>query len=178
LRSPGGGEVQCEYDAEDQLVRYVDEAGAQTRLQYVGIGQIGKRLQADGHTVEYRYDSEEQLVAVINQRGERYELKRDALGRIVEEVDYWGQARRYDYDASGRLTATYDPLGQRIAYATDPLGRIVRKTLADVRQPGQQLQEHFVYDRRGQLVELRNPHRSATRRFDALGQLLEEVQDG
>ncbi|OLK76922.1 hypothetical protein IXO1221_20180, partial [Xanthomonas oryzae pv. oryzae] len=58
LRSPGGGEVQCEYDAEDQLVRYVDEAGAQTRLQYVGIGQIGKRLQADGHTVEYRYDSE------------------------------------------------------------------------------------------------------------------------
>ncbi|AAW74892.1 RHS repeat protein [Xanthomonas oryzae pv. oryzae] len=178
LRSPGGGEVQCEYDAEDQLVRYVDEAGAQTRLQYVGIGQIGKRLQADGHTVEYRYDSEEQLVAVINQRGERYELKRDALGRIVEEVDYWGQARRYDYDACGRLTATHDPLGQRIAYATDKLGRIVRKTLADVRQPGQQLQEHFVYDRRGQLVELRNPHRSATRRFDALGQLLEEVQDG
>ncbi|WP_367683157.1 RHS repeat-associated core domain-containing protein [Xanthomonas oryzae] len=178
LRSPGGGEVQCEYDAEDQLVRYVDEAGAQTRLQYVGIGQIGKRLQADGHTVEYRYDSEEQLVAVINQRGERYELKRDALGRIVEEVDYWGQARRYDYDASGRLTATHDPLGQRIAYATDPLGRIVRKTLADVRQPGHQLQEHFVYDRRGQLVELRNPHRSASRRFDALGQLLEEVQDG
>ncbi|AJQ86590.1 DUF6531 domain-containing protein [Xanthomonas oryzae] len=178
LRSPGGGEVQCEYDAEDQLVRYVDEAGAQTRLQYVGIGQIGKRLQADGHTVEYRYDSEEQLVAVINQRGERYELKRDALGRIVEEVDYWGQARRYHYDASGRLTATDDPLGQRIAYATDQLGRIVRKTLADVRQPGQQLQEHFVYDRRGQLVELRNPQRSATRRFDALGQLLEEVQDG
>ncbi|MGS0641076.1 RHS repeat-associated core domain-containing protein [Xanthomonas oryzae] len=178
LRSPGGGEVQCEYDAEDQLVRYVDEAGAQTRLQYVGIGQIGKRLQADGHTVEYRYDSEEQLVAVINQRGERYELKRDALGRIVEEVDYWGQARRYHYDASGRLTATDDPLGQRIAYATDKLGRIVRKTLADVRQPGQQLQEHFVYDRRGQLVELRNPQRSATRRFDALGQLLEEVQDG
>ncbi|AKO09377.1 RHS repeat-associated core domain-containing protein [Xanthomonas oryzae pv. oryzicola] len=178
LRSPGGGEVQCEYDAEDQLVRYVDEAGAQTRLQYVGIGQIGKRLQADGHTVEYRYDSEEQLVAVINQRGERYELKRDALGRIVEEVDYWGQARRYDYDASGRLTATDDPLGQRIAYATDQLGRIVRKTLADVRQPGQQLQEHFVYDRRGQLIELRNPQRSATRRFDALGQLLEEVQDG
>ncbi|WP_022973176.1 DUF6531 domain-containing protein, partial [Xanthomonas maliensis] len=178
LRSAGGGEVQCDYDAEDQLILYVDEAGAQTRLQYVGIGQIGKRLQADGHTVEYRYDSEEQLVAVINQRGERYELKRDALGRIVEEVDYWGQARRYDYDASGRLTATYDPLGQRIAYATDPLGRIVRKTLADVRQPGQQLQEHFVYDRRGQLVELRNPHRSASRRFDALGQLLEEVQDG
>ncbi len=103
---------------------------------------------------------------------------RDALGRIVEETDYWGQSRHYQYDACGRLTATIDPLGQRIGFATDPLGRIVKKTLPDVRAPGQQVQEQFAYDARGQLVELRNRHRTATRRFDALGQLLEEVQDG
>ena len=95
----------------------------------MGIGQISKRLQADGHSVEYRYDTEEQLIAVINQRGETYQLVRDALGRIVEEVDYWGQSRRYTYDAAGRLTATVDPLGQRIAFTTDKLGRITRKTL-------------------------------------------------
>ncbi|WP_249260585.1 RHS repeat-associated core domain-containing protein, partial [Xanthomonas graminis] len=178
VRSADGGQVQCAYDAEDQLVRYVDEAGAQTRLHYVGIGQIGKRVQPDGHTVEYRYDSEEQLVAVINQRGEAYRLRRDPLGRIVEETDYWGQSRHYQYDACGRLTATIDPLGQRIAFATDALGRIVRKTLPDIRTPGQQTQEQFAYDARGQLVELRNRHRTATRRFDALGQVLEEVQDG
>ncbi|WLA07627.1 DUF6531 domain-containing protein [Xanthomonas translucens] len=178
VRSADGGQVQCDYDAEDQLVRYVDEAGAQTRLHYVGIGQIGKRVQPDGHTVEYRYDSEEQLVAVINQRGEAYRLRRDPLGRIVEETDYWGQSRHYQYDACGRLTATIDPLGQRIAFATDALGRIVRKTLPDIRAPGQQVQEQFAYDARGQLVELRNRHRTATRRFDALGQVLEEVQDG
>ncbi|WLA07623.1 DUF6531 domain-containing protein [Xanthomonas translucens] len=178
VRSADGGQVQCDYDAEDQLVRYVDEAGAQTRLHYVGIGQIGKRVQPDGHTVEYRYDSEEQLVAVINQRGEAYRLRRDPLGRIVEETDYWGQSRHYQYDACGRLTATIDPLGQRIAFATDALGRIVKKTLPDIRTPGQQVQEQFAYDARGQLVELRNRHRTATRRFDALGQVLEEVQDG
>lgn len=175
---PDGNGVRCEYDAEDQLVRYTDEAGGQTRLQYVGIGQIGKRLQADGHSVEYRYDSEEQLVAVINQRGETYQLVRDALGRIVEEVDYWGQARRYTYDAAGRLTATVDPLGQRIAFTTDKLGRIIRKTLPDVRHPGQQVQEHFIYDKLGQLVELRNPARTVRRQYDQVGQLLEELQDG
>ncbi|MBH1507678.1 MULTISPECIES: RHS repeat-associated core domain-containing protein [Stenotrophomonas] len=175
---PDGAGVRCEYDAEDQLLRYTDEAGAQTRLQYVGIGQIGKRLQADGHSVEYRYDTEEQLVAVINQRGETYQLVRDALGRIVEEVDYWGQSRRYSYDAAGRLTATLDPLGQRVAFTTDKLGRITRKTLPDVRHPGQQVQEHFVYDTQGQIVELRNPARALKRRYDPLGQLLEELQDG
>lgn len=175
---PDGSGVRCEYDAEDQLLRYTDEVGAQTRLQYVGIGQIGKRLQADGHSVEFRYDTEEQLVAVINQRGETYQLVRDALGRIVEEVDYWGQSRRYSYDAAGRLTATLDPLGQRIAFATDKLGRITRKTLPDVRHPGQQVQEHFVYDVQGQIVELRNPSRTVKRVYDPLGQLLEEQQDG
>ncbi|UQA72384.1 type IV secretion protein Rhs [Stenotrophomonas maltophilia] len=175
---PDGNGVRCEYDAEDQLVRYTDEVGAQTRLQYVGIGQIGKRLQADGHSVEFRYDTEEQLIAVINQRGETYQLVRDALGRIVEEVDYWGQSRCYTYDAAGRLTSTVDPLGQRIAFTTDKLGRITRKTLPDVRQPGQQVQEHFVYDVQGQIVELRNPARTVKRRYDPLGQLLEELQDG
>lgn len=177
LATDGTG-VRCEYDAEDQLVTYLDEAGARTRLQYVGIGQIGKRLQADGQVVEYRYDTEEQLVAVINQRGETYTLTRDPLGRIVEEVDYWGQPRRYEYDAAGRLTATLDPLGQRIGFATDKMGRITAKTLPDIRQPGRQVKETFEYDKRGQLIALRNPHRHATRRFDPLGQLLEELQDG
>ncbi len=177
LATDGTG-VRCEYDAEDQLVTYLDEAGARTRLQYVGIGQIGKRLQADGQVVEYRYDTEEQLVAVINQRGETYTLTRDPLGRIVEEVDYWGQPRRYEYDAAGRLTATLDPLGQRIRFATDKMGRITAKTLPDIRQPGRQVKETFEYDKRGQLIALRNPHRHATRRFDPLGQLLEELQDG
>jgi len=177
LATDGTG-VRCEYDAEDQLITYLDEAGARTRLQYVGIGQIGKRLQADGQVVEYRYDTEEQLVAVINQRGETYTLTRDPLGRIVEEVDYWGQPRRYEYDAAGRLTATLDPLGQRIGFATDKMGRITAKTLPDIRQPGQQVKETFEYDKRGQLIALRNPHRHATRRFDPLGQLLEELQDG
>lgn len=128
----------------------ITSAGVQVRLQYVGIGQIGKRVQADGHSVEYRYDTEEQLVAVINQRGETYQLVRDARGRIVEEVDCWGQSRRYSYDAAGRLTATVDPLDQR-AFTTDKLGRITSKTLPDVRHPGQQVQENFVYDTQGQV---------------------------
>ncbi|GHH51398.1 RHS repeat-associated core domain-containing protein [[Pseudomonas] boreopolis] len=175
---PDGASVHCEYDAEDQLVCYIDETGARTRLQYVGIGQIGRRLQADGQVLEYRYDTEEQLVAVINQRSEIYRLVRDPLGRIVEEVDYWGQSRRYGYDAAGRLAFSVDPLGQRITFVTDKLGRIVRKTLPDVLRPGRQVQEHFVYDKQGQLTELRNPARTVKRRYDPLGRLLEEVQDG
>lgn len=178
IDQPDGTQISCAYDAEDQLIRYVDAAGAETRLEYVCMGQISKRIQPDGHTIHYHYDSEEQLIGVTNQRGERYELRRDPLGRIVEEVDYWGQARRYEYDAAGRLKASIDPLGQRIAYTTDQLGRITRKTLPDVLNPGQQIQEHFVYDKSGRLTELRNPASQVKRRFDPAGQLLEELQNG
>jgi YD repeat-containing protein len=175
---PNGAWVHCEYDAEDRLTRYVDEAGAETRLEYTGLGQISKRIQPDGHVVEYHYDTEEQLIALTNQRGERYQLIRDPLGRIVEEVDYWDQSRHYRYDAASRLCETIDPLGQRILFDTDKLGRIVKKTLPDTAYSGRHTEEMFIYDKRGQLIELRNRHRQIKRKFDASGRLIEEDQDG
>lgn len=176
--SPGDARVHCEYDAEDQLVRYRDEAGHVTELGYAGLGRLARRKQPDGHSVHYEYDTEEQLVAVINQRGERYALKRDPLGRIVEEIDYWGQGRHYDYDAAGRLRRSTDPLGRSIGFDTDALGRITRKTLPDPRDAHRQIHETFRYDPAGRLVELRNAVAHVTRRFDAEGRLLQEVQNG
>lgn len=176
--SPGDARVHCEYDAEDQLVRYRDEAGHVTELGYAGLGRLARRKQPDGHSVHYEYDTEERLVAVINQRGERYALKRDPLGRIVEEIDYWGQGRHYDYDAAGRLRRSTDPLGRGIGFDTDALGRITRKALPDPRDAHRQIHETFRYDPAGRLVELRNAVAHVTRRFDAEGRLLQEVQNG
>ena len=168
---PSGASIACGYDHEDNLVRYVDENGAETRLEYFGQGEIANaRIQPDGYSVQYHYDTEERLIGVTNQRGETYHLKRDALGRIVEEVDYWGQARRYAYDASGYLTSSTDPLGRTIRYATDPLGRILKKTLPDG------FVETFAYDANGNLVETANPHAAIKRQFDAEGRLTEEAQ--
>jgi RHS repeat-associated protein len=178
IERPGGGHAACAYDAEDQLLLYVDEAGARTRMQYFGTGSLAARVQPDGQAVRYHYDTEERLVGLTNQRGERYALRRDALGRIVEEVDYWNQSRRYIYDGAGRLSATVDALGQRVAFACDAMGRITRKTFDDPLQAGRQRHEHFVYDRLGQLVEMRNDAMHVRRRFDAVGNLLEERQGG
>lgn len=175
---PDGGHIDCSYDAEDQLLQYKDEAGQMTRFEYVGIGKIGRRTLPDGHDIEYHYDTEEQLVALTNQRGERYQVLRDALGRIIEEVDYWRQPRRYSYDAAGRISQVTDPLGQIISYTTDKLGRVTRKTFPSAQQIGSQKQEEFVYDSGGRLIEIRNEDASIKRRFDAAGQLLEEIQNG
>lgn len=178
IRDVLGGAILCEYDAEDNLIRYTDEAGASTRIAYTGIGQVSHRIQPDGSTVKFRYDSEEQLVEVVNQRGETYQVLRDALGRVVEEIDYWGQAKQFEYDSAGRLTGSTDPLGQRVSFQSDKLGRITRRSFPDVQRPGAVTHEHFSYDPRGRLIELRNTHRTVNRVYDAVGYLIEETQDG
>jgi RHS repeat-associated protein len=167
---PSGATIACGYDAEDNLTRYVDELGAETRLEYFGLGEIARRIQPDGYQVEYLYDTEERLIGVRNQRGETYHLTRDPLGRIVEEIDYWGQPRRYSYDASGYLQTSVDPLGRNIKYVTDPLGRIVQKILPDG------FIENFVYDAKGNLVETKNVHCAIMREFDPEDHLLKEAQ--
>ena len=158
------------FNREDNLISYQDENGAVTRLKYCGLGEITRRIQADGYSVQYHYDTEERLVGVTNQRKETYQLKHDALGRIVGEVDYWGQGRRYTYDAGGYITSATDPLGRTIQYATDPLGRILEKTLPDG------FSEAFAYDANGNLIETRNPYGAIKREFDAEGRLTHETQ--
>ncbi len=156
------------YDAEDSLTLYRDGEGYETQLEYVGLGEIARRLQPDGHTVEYRYDTEERLIAVVNQRGETYQLRRDALGRVVEEIDYWGQSKTYEYGRAGRLKRSRDALGREIRYLADPLGRVTGKRL-----PGG-LSESFTYDPEGNVVGTENKDAVVKRVFDAEGRLLEE----
>ncbi len=173
---PSGATIACAYDQEDNLVRYVDENGAQTRLEYFGLGEIKRRIQPDGHSVEYHYDTEEQLIGVTNQRGERYELQRDALGRIIAETDYWGQTRHYGYTPAGYLTESRDPLDRLIRYKTDPLGRILKKILPDPAKPEAVQNESFEYDANGNLVACENNAISIKREFDAESRLVQEQQ--
>lgn len=173
---PTGAAISCAYDPRGELTRYMDENGAVTLLAFAGQGRIRRRVRPDGSRVEYHYDSEERLIGVTNERGETYRLEHDALGRIVKETDYWGQVRLYTYDAAGHLRQSVDPLGRVIRYATDPLGRVRRKVLPHPEQPDATFEETYDFDANGHLVRAANPYITITRRFDAEGRLLEEVQ--
>jgi RHS repeat-associated protein len=173
---PSDAVLKYAYDADDNVVQFVDANGAVTRLDYCGLGEVKHRIQPDGAVVTYDYDAEERLIAVTNQRGETFRLRRDALGRVVEEIDYWGQPRAYAYDAAGHIRRCTDPLGRAIHYTTDPIGRVRRKVLPLEGQPHATFEERFDFDANGNLVRIANPHVTVTRRFDAEGRLLEEAR--
>ncbi len=162
--------MSCEYDGEDNLIGYVDEAGRKTSFTYYGQGQLHTRTDPDGTVTRYHYDTEEQLIGVSNPLGQKWQLRRDAVGRLVEEVDYWGQSRHYGYDAAGHLRQCIDPLGRVLAIECDALGRITRRSTREDEA------EQYVYNRRGQLIEASNAHGKVERSYDADGRLMREMQ--
>jgi RHS repeat-associated protein len=168
--------VSCAYDCEGNLVRYVDENGAETLLDYCGVGEVKRRIQPDGYILEYEYDTEERLIGLINQRGEKSKFTRDALGRIVEEVDFWGQKRSYSYTPHGNLTQSIDAMGRVVRYKLDPLGRMLSKAVYDISDPEKADYEYFKYDANGNLTFCENKNVIIERFFDAEGRLTKERQ--
>jgi RHS repeat-associated protein len=161
--------IKCSYDAEDNLTRYLDEAGRETLFTYYR-KSLQSRTDPDGSKVEYHYDAKEQLIGVSNQKGQRWHLKRDATGKLIEEIDYWGQSRQYDYDPVGHLTRTTDPLGQILTITCDKLGRITKKQASD------EDTETYLYNKRGQLIEAKNQFSKIERKYNKDGQLIKEKQ--
>lgn len=173
VQLPTGEQLRYEHDAADRLTAHVDARGGRLQLDHAGLGCITRRVQPDGAVVHYRYDTEERLVGVCNQRGQWHQLQRDALGRVVQELDYWGQAWRTEYTANGCLAARTDPLGRRITYRCDALGRVVGR---QSRRGATVWEESLSFDANGRLVAAANPWVKLSRRFDAEGRLLHELQ--
>lgn len=175
-RLPSAVDVECRYDAEDNLVSYVDENHLETRFEHTGQGCVSRQIQADGATIEFQYDTEERLAGVRNQLGQLYKLKRDELGRVVEEIDYWGQSRQFQYSASGLCTQSIDALGRTTSYRSNALGQVVERLTSDVHSIGAVVEETFEYDPNCNLSRYRGPDAHIEREFDLEGRMLEERQ--
>jgi RHS repeat-associated protein len=171
-----GARIACAHDGEDNITRFVDENGAETRSTYAGLGSLVERIFPDGSSVHCLYNTEEELIGLQNERGEIHRIRRDALGRIVDETDYWGQSRRYAYAAAGWLRASTDPLGRHVTYETDARGRIVKSVFAAPEEGATAWEESYAYDANGNLVACANPDITVTRVYDAENNLIEERQ--
>lgn len=172
VRLPDGEFISCRYDNEDNLIEYRDRGNKITQFGYFGQGRLAKQVLPDGHCIDYHYDTEERLIAVTNQRGERWQLNRDAVGRLIEEKDYWGKPRTYYYDEAGYLTQSTNPLGQLLSVACDKVGRIIHKAPANEPEKA----ETYSYNLRGQLTSAVNRYCAVTRKYNAVGALIEECQ--
>jgi RHS repeat-associated protein len=124
--------------------------------------------------IAWEYDAAGQVVAETV-AGQTVRHEYDALGNRVARVSPLGHRLQLAYDAEGRLERLADAAGPLLAIANDPLGRERRRELpggvvceTQVAATGEILSTHtqrrgrtllsreYLYDRTGQLAELRD----------------------
>ena len=144
------GEVsRFEFDANGQLIKFIDAAGRERTYSYDVRGQISQVNYPDGTTVKQTYDN---------------------AGRILTSEDQGGKLSRYGYDAVGNRISVTDALNQTTLYTYDAGRNMLTQTDASGRQT------RFEYDLRNQMTKRILPLGMAeTFTYDPIGNVLSMV---
>lgn len=194
--NPNGVVTTLSYDLRQRLkTRTV--AGATTRFDYDGVGQLTQVTLPDSSFLSYTYDPAHRLTGIQDNLGNRIHYTLDALGnRTKEEVfdpvntlrrrqsqifDTLGRLKEirnaanqvvteYGYDAQGNRTSQTDAGSFVTGSAYDPLNRVKKVT-----DPASGITQ-YGYNSLDQLVSVTDPKSLTTvYRYNALGDLTQQI---
>ncbi|MCL1989458.1 MAG: DUF6531 domain-containing protein [Defluviitaleaceae bacterium] len=169
-KNPDGNEVHLSYNGYEDITRIKDKH-TEVLMTYDALGNVTSRKQRN-RKVSYGYNNNGQLTLITNEKGETYEFKRDAKGHIKKEVGFDGLTRTYTRDLSGLVKTVKRPNKRWTTYDHDKLGRVISAKHND------DTFDQFVYNKNGELIEAKNQDVSLTFKRDAVGRIVEEMQDG
>ena len=95
---PDGSEEHYSYDANNNLISFIDR---------------------NGYKIAYTYDVLDRLTKAEGQEGDKKEYEYDAAGNITKVTDALGNATLYSYDLNNNLVKVTDALGNETAYDYD-----------------------------------------------------------
>ena len=177
---PDGPVLTGRWDARDLLVELTDALGTRTRREYSPLADL-VREHVDptglGLLSSHIPDPAGREIQFVDPTGAKTMTERDRLGRI-RRVDLPGGTHvRHEYDKAGRLSRTIEPDGteHRFGYKS---GRL--HTLEVLGVPGlEPVPKHiFTHDGLGRLVRAQAGDSDIRRRYDSLGRLRREENNG
>ena len=99
-----GNETRYEYDGAGRRIKSIDGYGNKTRYTWNELGMISLITYADNTAEFYTYDHLGNLTEVTDALGIIWTGVYDEAGRLVKEISRPGINREYSYDALGRIT--------------------------------------------------------------------------
>ncbi|MGG0824521.1 pre-toxin TG domain-containing protein [Paenibacillus turicensis] len=158
------------YDAEHRKTMYQDANGNETKLIYNRSGQLTEEINATGHGFSYHYDEQGRLSRSVNGRGKLSSYGYDAAGQLLTLKDEVGQVT-WTYDEAGRWIE-----GKEIhAQVDEPWKRPTHERRAKQGQTDeQQGEQHAQVANNEQENEANENVQSLSRKYDALGRLIEQ----
>ncbi|WP_187345851.1 RHS repeat-associated core domain-containing protein [Sorangium cellulosum] len=165
LVRPDGTRVLYRYDREQDLVRIVNEAGDEHRIQRDGEGRITGERTFDGREIAYRLDLQGRI-AQMRCGPATVDFEYDAVGRLVKRATSDGREDVFDYDPLGRLerAASGDV---ECVYSYDRRGRVLTEV---TRRGGEELAAFaWTYDAMGKAIGVRGPGGEVAVQRDVVG---------
>ncbi|WP_207650876.1 RHS repeat-associated core domain-containing protein [Anaerocolumna jejuensis] len=137
---PSGGEILREYDAADRLIKETH------REKKSGIH----------NTTGFAYDKAGNLLCITDNQGRKTQIEYDLLNREIQRTERDGGITRQFYDTNGQLVKVIRPreyeaskdAGAGTVYTYDTAGRLLT-----ILRPDGKLQESYVYDTDGNLIQ-------------------------
>ena len=185
-----GGTTSYTYDLSGRVSTLTDPAGGQTSFTYTPAGQIASAVNAEGGTTLYAYDGNGNLVRTTDPAGTVTEYEYDAMNNQIREcLNASGEqacTTLYQYDRKGQRIKEISPLKEEKAYTYDGNGNLTsildeEQNQTAIRydlnsQPvfmgyGGGKEALFRYNKRGELVEIRDWTGTAVMERDKLGRL-------
>jgi RHS repeat-associated protein len=152
------------HDADDRLVRTVDQRGAASEFGYNSHDEIELVRDALGNVTRIRYDSVGNTAEIREEDadagGGRYttSLEHDDRGRVVRMRDPLGNIQRREYDDRDLTVACVDSAGRRQEYAYGAFGAMLEARLGAA--PGHRIIHRWAYDPAGRLIRYIDPEGS------------------
>ncbi len=185
-----GNTTSYAYDLSGRVTALTDPEGGVTSFTYTPSGQIASAVNAEGGTTLYEYDACGNLIRTTDPAGAVREYEYDAMNNQLKEcLKVSGEqacATLYQYDKKGQRIKEISPLKEEKAYAYDGNGNLISILDEDQNQTtirydlnsqsvfmgySDGREAAFRYNKRGELVEIRDWTGTALMERDLLGRL-------
>jgi RHS repeat-associated protein len=166
VHCPSGLHDRYTYDAQNNVVGWVDRRGSQWGFEYDALGRPVARRHPSGHVEHLTLNALGKAVEVTDVRGGRTLREYDSMGNVCRVVDPQGREVKREFGGTGKLTRQIDATGAEWRFRFDRDERLIEIT-------NPMGEEHLLsYDRAG-LIEREETFdgRVLTYRYDAAGQL-------
>jgi YD repeat-containing protein len=128
---PNCDSVNYTFDADNRLVKQVNNAGDTTLYSYDGVGNVITVTAPNLNVTTNTYDSLNRLITVTDSDGPLATYGYDPVGNRTSSTDGDGNFTDYAYDVLNRLITTTDPLGKTTTDFYDSVGNLLQVTDRD-----------------------------------------------
>lgn len=164
-----GGKTSFTYTANKEIATVTNAKGSITSYRYDACGNLTQIIDALGNTTVFEYDAMNNRIKEYLSDSEQQKCgtiyKYDKRGHVIQEINPVSDAKVYTYDGNGNMLSILDEDGNKTAVYYDFNNKPTGMNYSNGWNAA------FRYNKRGELVELKDWNGTVTMEYGRTGKL-------